>query len=75
MTGQNFLEEFPLTGKREPPLQDRELEYRYLPEGDFKIIYHPTQSVVYIATVFDTRQDDQRLNRMVSQAEKRDWEE
>jgi plasmid stabilization system protein ParE len=43
-------------------LQSIKEEYRYLIEGNYKIIYHIQKNIIYIDTVFDTRQDPEKLN-------------
>ena len=41
--------------QREPPLAGKKKEYRYLVEGNYKIVYWVDELTVHIATVFDTR--------------------
>ena len=53
------LEDFPLSGKIQPT-QTRQ-EYRFLVEGNYKIIYSFRNNKVYINTIFDTRQDPEKL--------------
>ena len=52
---------FTRIGAREPLLMGLEIEFRYLIEGKYKIIYYPRNSDVVIAAVFDTRQNPVRL--------------
>jgi len=37
-------------------------EYRYLVEDNYKIVYHLKDYVVFIDTVFDTRQNPDKMN-------------
>lgn len=53
------LQDFPLSGKIQPT-QTRQ-EYRFLVEGNYKIIYSFRSNKVYINTIFDTRQDPEKL--------------
>ena len=53
------LEDFPLSGKVQPTQTKQ--EYRFLVEGNYKIIYTYRKSKVYINTIFDTRQDPDKL--------------
>ena len=57
------LENFPESGPIEVELNDLDKQYRYLVEGNYKIIYRYTKgsSVVYIVSVFDTRLDPEKL--------------
>jgi toxin ParE1/3/4 len=49
------LERNPGSGQKEPLLADRKFEYRYLVQGNYKIIYWIEDNYVKIATVFDSR--------------------
>lgn len=55
------LETFPRSGSIVEALHS-ENEYRYLVEGNYKIIYRPAQEVVFVETVFDTRQSPLELD-------------
>ncbi len=57
----NQLEMFPQSGPIEPLLYRRNIEYRYLVEGNYKIIYSIENQVVKIATVFDCRQNPTKM--------------
>ena len=52
-----LLEKNPLLGTREPLLTDRKKEYRYLVEGNYKIIYWIEDNYIKINSVFDCRQN------------------
>ncbi len=53
------LKEFPYMGSMEPNLVDSEFEYRYLVEGNYKVIYRvvPDLDLVIVNDIFDTRQN------------------
>jgi hypothetical protein len=51
-------------GQREPALLNRKLEYRYLIETHYKIIYSvENEEIVIIHVVFDTRQHPEKLGK------------
>ncbi len=56
-----LLETFPRTGQRENFLIDREREYHYLVEGHYKILYWVEGKFVKIASVFDCRQNPEKM--------------
>ena len=58
------LENNPLSGPQEPLLTKRENHYRYLIEGNYKIIYWIENNYAKIATVFDCRQDTSKLQKI-----------
>lgn len=51
------LETNPKIDPQEPLLSDREFDYRYLVEGNYKIIYWISDNFVKIAAVFDCRRN------------------
>jgi len=55
------LEKSPDSGPKEPLLSDRKLQYRYLIEGNYKIIYWKEDHFIKIATVFDCRQNPEKI--------------
>ena len=56
------LEKHPESGQKQETLREvNHNPYRYLIEGNYKIIYNYRGSVIYIITVFDTRQDPTKL--------------
>jgi plasmid stabilization system protein ParE len=55
------LETQPRIGQPEELLKDRKLEFRYLVEGNYKIIYWIEDPFVKIATVFDCRQNPVKM--------------
>ena len=55
------IEIFPESGATQLRLKNPDKEYRYLVEGNYKIIYKITGQQAYIATVFDTRYNPDKL--------------
>jgi len=51
----------PEIGQREKLLKNRKNKYRYLLCRKYKVIYWKHENAIYIATVFDTRQNPKRL--------------
>ena len=56
-----ILESNPFVGVKEPLLSDRPFEYRYLIEKNYKIIYRFNDNLIRINTVFDCRQNPNKL--------------
>lgn len=52
-----YLEKHPNTGQIEELLKERKNNYRYLVEGNYKIIYWIEDNYIKIAAVFDCRQN------------------
>lgn len=59
-----LLEEQPTMGQFEPLLVDRNKGYRYVLSGNYKIIYWPEDLIIWIASVFDTRQNPKKLKKL-----------
>ena len=55
----------PLAGPREESLTNRDREFRYLVQGNYKIIYQVDLERVVVSTVFDCRQDPERIGSEV----------
>ncbi len=55
------LPKHPYIGQKEPLLANRQKEYRYIIEGNHKIIYTVEQTEIYIVRVFDCRQNPDKL--------------
>ncbi|HYF67738.1 MAG TPA: type II toxin-antitoxin system RelE/ParE family toxin [Ohtaekwangia sp.] len=55
------IETFPESGAKQVVLKNTDKDYRYLVEGNYKIIYRITDQQAYIATVFDTRYNPDKL--------------
>lgn len=61
-----FLKDgFTEIGQREPLLSHKPDVYRYLVEGNYKIIYKVRGDRVIIDTVFDVRQNPKKMNEKV----------
>jgi plasmid stabilization system protein ParE len=58
------LEKHPDSGPKEPLLSDRKFEFRYLVEGNYKIIYWKRDNYIHIATVFDCRQNPEKMKEI-----------
>jgi toxin ParE1/3/4 len=55
---------FPLMGQKEDFLFDYKADFRYLVEGNYKIIYWINGEVIRISSVFDTRQNPEKLKNL-----------
>ena len=55
------LETNPQIGTKEPLLEDCEFEYRFLVNKNYKIIYRLDDNVVRVISVFDTRQNPNKI--------------
>lgn len=58
------LESQPKSGQVEELLQDRLLDYRYIVEGNYKIIYWVEEKYIKIAAIFDTRQNPAKIEKL-----------
>ena len=59
-----ILEKTPHIGQSEELLVKREKEYRYLVEGNYKIIYWIEETEIKIASVFDCRQNPTKMQNI-----------
>lgn len=59
-----YLQSSTEIGQREELLIKRKKEFRYLIEGNYKIIYWIESNVIFVATVFDTRQNPAKLKKV-----------
>ena len=57
----DILKTHPKIGQKENLLEDRKFEYRYLTEGNYKIIYWIDEESIKIATVFDSRRNPEKI--------------
>ena len=57
-----LLENNPNIGRKEPLLENRKFEYRFIIESNYKIIYWNEKKYIKIATVFDCRQNPVKIN-------------
>lgn len=57
------LASFPESGAKQENIKPGSIEYRYLVEGNYKVIYsfQPESKTVHIATIFDTRTNPEKL--------------
>ena len=56
-----FFRTIPLLGQREELLKDLSVEFRYLVEGNYKILYYTLPEKVVISLVFDCRQNSEKM--------------
>ncbi|OFX32213.1 MAG: hypothetical protein A2X08_08285 [Bacteroidetes bacterium GWA2_32_17] len=56
-----LLSKNPRIGQTETLLKHKKEEIRYLVEGNYKIVYVIEGQIVFIATIFDCRQDPNKL--------------
>ncbi len=55
----------PKAGTREELLSDLPQEFRYLVEGNYKILYFIVDEKIYISSVFDCRQNPERMKNEI----------
>jgi plasmid stabilization system protein ParE len=58
-----YIRKSPQIGKTEELLIERKFEYRFLVTGNYKIIYWIENNYIKIATVFDTRQNPEKIKK------------
>ncbi len=58
------LEKHPFVGPKEELLKERDNDYRYLVEGNYKIIYWIEGNYIKIASVFDCRQNPIKIKKI-----------
>ncbi len=56
-----MLEKNPFIGTKEPLLENRKKEYRFIVKGNYKIIYFVEENFVKISSVFDCRQNPNKI--------------
>jgi plasmid stabilization system protein ParE len=56
------LERNPFVGQKEDLLNDYPEEFRYLIESNYKIIYWQMENLITIASVFDCRQNPEKIS-------------
>ena len=64
-----ILPHSPRVGQREFLLEDQEVEYRRLVEGNYKIIYHIIDDTVRIVDIWDCRREPTTLCERVEEPE------
>ena len=60
----SILEGNPLAGPKEELLNDYPEDFRYLVESNYKIIYWEKGNVITIASVFDCRQNPEKIKKL-----------
>ena len=60
-----ILAKNPLAGQREELLKGMGVDFRYLVEGNYKILYWSEYETVFIASVFDSRQNPEKMKEDV----------
>jgi toxin ParE1/3/4 len=60
----SILENNPITGPKEELLEMYPEEYRYLVESNYKIIYWKRGNIITIASVFDCRQNPEKIRKI-----------
>ena len=55
------LESNPLLGVKEPLLSTRQFEYRFIVKKNYKIIYRFVENLITVVSVFDCRQNPQKI--------------
>ncbi len=58
------LESNPTVGQIEELLKERTNSYRYLVEGNYKILYWIEDNYIKIASVFDCRQNPKKMDKI-----------
>ena len=59
-----LLTKFPELGPKEPLLNDRKREYRFLVVKNYKITYYLDLPIVYIMSIFDVRQNPDKIKNI-----------
>lgn len=60
----SVLENNPFAGPQEELLSDYTEDFRYLIESNYKIIYWKNENLITIASVFDCRQNPNKIKRI-----------
>jgi len=60
----SVLESNPLAGQKEDLLSNYPENFRYLVESNYKIIYWQKKNVIIIASVFDCRQNPEKIKKI-----------
>ena len=59
-----ILSKNPLSGPKEELLNEMPEDFRYLIEGNYKIIYWQENKTIVIASVFDCRQNPEKIKKI-----------
>ncbi len=62
-----ILKKFPEIGALQEVYPTRNTDYRYILSGHYKLIYFISNQFIIIATIFDTRQDPEKLNVLLTE--------
>ncbi|RTY99927.1 type II toxin-antitoxin system RelE/ParE family toxin [Flavobacterium sp. RSP49] len=62
-----MLKKFPELGTPQEVQPTRSNKYRYIVSGHYKLIYFRSNQCIIIATVFDTRQNPEKLNILLNE--------
>ena len=62
-----ILKKFPELGTPQEVYPTRNVNYRYILSGHYKLIYFTSNSFIVIATIFDTRQNPEKLNIILNE--------
>ncbi|RTY85891.1 type II toxin-antitoxin system RelE/ParE family toxin [Flavobacterium sp. RSP15] len=62
-----MLKKFPELGTLQEVQPTRSNKYRYIVSGHYKLIYFRSNQCIIIATVFDTRQNPEKLNILLNE--------
>ena len=62
-----ILKKFPELGTPQEVHPTRSIDYRYILSGHYKLIYFKSNSFIVIATIFDTRQNPEKLNIILNE--------
>jgi toxin ParE1/3/4 len=60
------LEKNPFIGQREELLIKLKMDYRYIVDGNYKVIYRFDKNTVYVIAIFDTRRNPKSLEKVIS---------
>lgn len=60
----SILKSSPLAGPKEELLSDYPEDYKYLVESNYKIIYWKRENLITIASVFDCRQNPEKIKKI-----------
>jgi toxin ParE1/3/4 len=59
-----ILESNPFAGQKEELLSDYPEDFRYLVESNYKIVYWKKDNLITIASVFDCRQNPEKIKKI-----------
>lgn len=62
-----ILKKFPELGAPQEVHPTRSIDYRYILSGHYKLIHFISNPFIVIATIFDTRQNPEKLNVLLNE--------